>query len=137
MSVGISSIRRGHVTVFADDDSFELSLDYDRMFIEEVRDDETLPRLAWHFVDNSFLLKSPLNIVLVVHKPERDFVKRLIKPEIAQKLTAWIISSDKDFYPIEYSWRKGKHPKRNSKLLFIKLECGIFVSMIYDTLQLH
>ena len=44
--------------------------------------------------------------------PERDFVRQLIKPENAQVIDAWIKSTDRDFYPIEYAWRKGEHHKR-------------------------
>jgi type III restriction enzyme len=72
----------------------------------------SLPRLAWAYVNNAFLFKTPLNIVLADHKPERDFIRQLIKPENAQVIEAWIKSTDRDFYPIEYAWRKGEHPKR-------------------------
>ena len=32
-------------------------------------------------IDNSYKFKTPLNLVLVSHKPEREFVKHLIKEE--------------------------------------------------------
>ena len=111
-SVGVGALRRGEVTVFADELSFQLSDEEVTPILEEVRDDETLPRKAWHYVDNTFLFKTPLNIVLADHKPERDFVRQLIKPENAEVINAWIKSTDQGFYPIEYAWRKGEHPKR-------------------------
>jgi len=112
-SVGMASLRRGDVTVFADEYSFQLSDEEMIPLLEEVRDDEeTLPRAAWQYVPNAFLFKTPLNIVLANHKPERDFVRQLTKPENAQAIDAWIKSTDRDFYPIEYAWRKGEHPKR-------------------------
>lgn len=111
-SVGMAALRRGMVTVFADERAFQLSDEETRPLLEEVRDDETLPRLAWEYVSNAFLFKTPLNIVLADHKPERDFVRQLIKPENAQVIDAWLKSADRDFYPIEYAWRKGEHPKR-------------------------
>ncbi len=111
-SVGLAALRRGDVTIFADEHSFCLSDEETLPLLEEVRDDETLPRAAWQYVSNAFLFKTPLNIVLANHKPERDFVRQLIKPENAQVIDAWIKSTDRDFYNIEYAWRKGEHPKR-------------------------
>jgi len=111
-SVGLAALRRGEVTVFADEHSFHLSDEEIVPLLKEVRDDETLPRAAWQYVDNAFLFKTPLNIVLADHKPERDFVRYLIKEENAQVIDAWVKSTDRDFYPIEYAWRKGEHPKR-------------------------
>lgn len=111
-SVGLAVLRRGDVTVFTDEHSFRLSDEETVPLLEEVRDDETLPRAAWQYVDNALLFKTPLNIVLADHKPERDFIRQLIKPENAREIDAWIKSTDRDFYPIEYAWRKGEHPKR-------------------------
>lgn len=99
------------MTVFADEFSFALSEEETKSLLEEVRDDESLPRSAWHFVHNSFLFKTPLNIALADHKPERDFIRGLIKPENAQVIDAWIKSTDQKFYDIEYAWRKGEHPQ--------------------------
>jgi type III restriction enzyme len=111
-SVGLAALRRGEATVFADEHSFDLSEEEIKALLIEVRDDETLPRAAWQYVDNAFLFKTPLNIVLAEHKPERDFVRQLIKPENAAAIDAWIKSTDQGFYSIEYAWRKGEHPKR-------------------------
>lgn len=111
-SVGITSLRRDGVTVFADEFAFQLGDEETKTVLEEVRDDETLPRSAWQYVENAFVFKTPLNIVLANHKPEQDFIKQLLKPENAQAIDAWIKSTDRDFYPIEYAWRKGEHPKR-------------------------
>jgi len=111
-SVGLAALRRGEATVFADEHSFDLSEEEIKALLIEVRDDETLPRAAWQYVDNAFLFKTPLNIVLAERKPERDFVRQLIKPENAAAIDAWIKSTDQGFYAIEYAWRKGEHPKR-------------------------
>ena len=111
-SVGLAALRRGEATVFADEQSLKLSEEEIKALLVEVRDDETLPRSAWQYVDNAFLFKTPLNIVLAEHKPERDFVRQLIKPENAAAIDAWIKSTDQGFYAIEYAWRKGEHPKR-------------------------
>jgi type III restriction enzyme len=111
-SVGLAALRRGEATVFADERAFSLGDEELRMLLEEVRDDEMLPRAAWVYVDNAFLFKTPLNIVLAERKPERDFVRYLIKPENAAAIDAWIKSTDQGFYEIEYAWRRGEHSQR-------------------------
>lgn len=111
-SVGMAALSRGNVTVFADEHSFVLSDDETRVLLKEVEEVEYPRRTAWHFVPNAYLFKTPLNIVLADHKPERDFVRGLIRPENAQVIDAWIKSTDQKFYDIEYAWRKGEHPKR-------------------------
>ena len=128
-SVGLAALRRGDVAVFADEHAFTLSDEETLPLLAEVRDDETLPRVAWQYVPNAYLFKTPLNIVLADHKPERDFVRQLLKPENAQAIDAWIKSTDRDFYPIEYAWRKGEHPKRGyfNPDFFIKKGADILV----------
>lgn len=111
-SAGMAALRKGNVTVFADEHSFDMSDDETKPLLKEVGEDESLPRSAWQFVQNAFLFKTPLNIVLADHKPERDFIKGLIKSENAQVIDAWIKSTDQKFYDIEYAWRKGEHHKR-------------------------
>jgi|LFRM01.1.fsa_nt_gb type III restriction enzyme len=111
-SVGVASLRRGEVTIFADEISFSVSDTEVKKLLTEIKNDESLPRSSWEYVDNTFLFKTPLNIVIANHKPERDFIRHLIKVENAQKIDAWIKSTDRDFYPIEYAWRKGEHAKR-------------------------
>jgi type III restriction enzyme len=111
-SCGVAALRRGEVTVFADELSLELSDSDTKTLLEAIRDDESLPRSAWHYCDNSFQFKTPLNLVLADYKPERDFIRQLLKPENAQVIDGWIKSTDRDFYQIEFAWRKGEHPKR-------------------------
>jgi len=111
-SVGLAALRRGEAAVFADEHAFQLSAEEEVPLLAEVRDDEMLPKAAWQYVDNAYLFKTPLNIVLAERKPERDFVRQLIRPENAAAIDAWIKSTDQGFYEIEYAWRKGEHPKR-------------------------
>lgn len=74
---------------------------------------------------NEFLFKTPLGLVFVSHDPEFKFLKHLIKKENAEKIDAWIKSRDQGFYTIEYSWRKGEHPKQPTfnPDFFIKIHC--------------
>tara|TARA_B100000315_G_C14590687_1_gene595572 strand:- start:92 stop:487 length:396 start_codon:yes stop_codon:yes gene_type:complete len=52
-----------------------------------------------------------------------------VKQENARTIESWIKSTDQDFYPIEYSWKKGEHPKRGrfNPDFFIKLDKNILV----------
>jgi type III restriction enzyme len=70
-----------------------------------------------------------LNLVISDHKPERLFIKRLIAAENAKTVDAWLKSTDQDFYPIEYSWKKGEHPKRGrfNPDFIIKIDDSILV----------
>lgn len=108
----ISGLRRGDTSLFFDDDAFALSDEVTQAVLKEVIDDETLPRSAFDHVANKFNFKTPQNLVIANHKPERLFIKELVKPENAKNLDGWIKSTDQDFYPIEYGWRKGEHFKR-------------------------
>lgn len=52
--------------------------------------------------------KSPLNITLLSHKPERDFIILFIN-QYSQYIDSWIKSKDKGFYAIPYIHRPGTH----------------------------
>lgn len=128
-SAGFNSIRRGEVTIFEDDLSRSLSDEETHIILKEIADDINLPRISYYKIDNSYNFKVPLNLVIADHKPEYDFVKQLITPDNAAAITAWIKSTDRDFYPIEYSWRKGEHAKRGTfnPDFFIKIDSHIIV----------
>jgi len=111
LSIGV--LRRDS-SIFYDDYSLRNGEDEDRKLLKELLDDETLPRYALQKVENTFDFKTPLNIVFAAYKPERDFIKRLTGEENAKKIDAWIKSLDVGFYSVEYSWRKGEHPKQGS-----------------------
>jgi type III restriction enzyme len=59
------------------------------------------------YVDNSYLLKSPVNVVSTSHAPERLFVERLLQADNAAALKAWVKSPDVGFYIIEYGFQPG------------------------------
>lgn len=113
-SAGVGSLRRGETTVFLDDDSIGFCDDETRVVLENILADESLPRSAYVKIENPYYFKTPLNVVITDHKPERDFVRNLIKKENAEALDAWIKSTDQDFYSIDYGYQKGTHPKRGS-----------------------
>lgn len=129
-SVGLSSIRRGETTVFWDDNTKKHSDEEIMSILKEIEEEEELfPQSAMQRINNKFNLKTPLNVVLADHKPERLFVRELTKNENSKVLDAWIKSTDQDFYPIEYAWKKGEHPKRGrfNPDFFIKINKIILV----------
>jgi len=137
-SVGIGALRREDVTVFLDDNSLDLTDEEGRVVLQAVLDDESLPRSAYIKVDNAYYFKTPLNVVIADHKPEREFVRRLIRPENATIIDTWIKAPDRDFYPIEYSWRKGEHVKRPTfnPDFFVKVGEQVWVVEIKDDSEL-
>jgi type III restriction enzyme len=128
-SVGYNTIRRGEATIFMDDNSVDLSDDETRIVLKEIVDDVMLPRIAFEKINNTFLFKTPLNVVIANHKPEYNFVRHLVDADNAAAVDSWVKSTDHDFYSIDYSWRKGEHAKRSSFSpdFFIKIDDHIIV----------
>jgi len=128
-SVGYASIKRGESSIFYDDLTLKLSDEDSMNFLKELESDDSRPVSALEKIDNTFNFKTPLNLAISDHKPERLFIKRLIAAENAKTVDAWLKSTDQDFYPIEYSWKKGEHPKRGrfNPDFFIKIEGTILV----------
>ncbi|MDA8317591.1 MAG: DEAD/DEAH box helicase family protein [Actinomycetota bacterium] len=123
-SVAMTSFAK-EATVFYDSESLEVGEDADRSAVAEIsNDDSPYPKRAAKRIDNKFFFKSPVNVVLASHEPERSFLARLFEPEIAARINSWVKSPDVGFYEIGYSWRRGDHTKqaRFNPDLFIKLE---------------
>jgi len=128
-SVGYAAIKRGDATIFFDDLTQKLSDEETRTFIKDLEEDETRPVSAMEKIANIYNFKSPLNLAISDHKPERLFIRRLIFQENSKAVNSWLKSTDQDFYPIEYSWKKGEHPKRGrfNPDFFIKIGNNILV----------
>jgi len=126
-SIGYAALKRGDATIFYDDLSYKLSDDDSISFLKDLEKDETRPVSAMWEIDNAYNFKTPLNLVIADHKPERLFIRKLVTPEIAKIIDSWIKSSDQKFYHIEYAWRKGEHPKRGkfNPDFFIKIKNNI------------
>ena len=131
-SASMSSIRRSETTIFWDDNTKKYSDEEVLSVLKEIEMDEYLPRTAIQKIDNAFDFKTPLNLVLTNHEPERLFVRELIKSENSKVIDAWVKSTDQEFYPIEYAWRKGEHPKRGkfNPDFFLKVGKTILVAEI-------
>jgi len=130
-SLGIGALRRDG-SIFFDDYSLKIGEDNDKKLLKEIIEmfeDGQLHSASLIKIGNIFNFKTPLNIILASHKPERDFIKRLISEENAKKIDAWMKSLDVGFYSVEYSWRKGEHPKQSSfnPDFFIKIGIDILV----------
>jgi len=127
-SVGFASLRRGDVRVFWDEFSKLLSEEETRQNLDDALNDWDLEPML-RKVSNAYLFKTPLNIVIANHQPEYRFVRTLLRQENAAAIDAWVKSTDQGFYPIEYAWRKGEHPKRGhfNPDFFIKMDDDILV----------
>ncbi|MDO9579175.1 MAG: hypothetical protein Q7J06_01195, partial [Bacteroidales bacterium] len=128
-SFGVGSLRRD-CTMFWNDYSMTSGDEVDRKFLKELvdmkEDGELIDMVK---IENRYNFKTPLNVALSTYKPERKFIQGLVKKENAQAIDAWIKSLDVGFYSIEYSWRKGEHPKQGSfnPDFFIKTGSDIIV----------
>jgi len=127
-SLGVGTLRREH-SIFFDDYSLKEGDEEERKLLKELLEDETLHVYSLQRIENAFNFKTPANVVFASYKPERDFIKRLVSEENAKFIDAWIKSLAIGFYSIEYSWRKGEHPKqgRFNPDFFIKLGSDILV----------
>lgn len=132
-SLGIGALRRGS-TIFLDDYTQKLSEDEDKKLLKELLEDESLPVSALKPIKNRYNFKTPVNISFAAQKPERKFTERLIEDENAKAIDSWIKSRDVGFYRVEYSWRKGEHPKQGSfnPDFFIKIGNDILVVEIKE-----
>ncbi|MCX6765203.1 MAG: hypothetical protein NT148_01545 [Candidatus Nealsonbacteria bacterium] len=97
--------------------------DYVRALIEN---DDRPP-----YIVNPSVFKTPQSTVLVSHHPEKEFVFRLL--EHSQYLDAWIKSSDKGFYSIDYEyWKGGKYRVRSgfNPDFFIKINLDDYIALL-------
>lgn len=65
-------------------------------------------------VSNSFLFKSPVNLVLTSHFPEKAFVEALLDKDNADAVRSWVKAPDTGFYTIEFSYKKTPESKRKA-----------------------
>ena len=75
-SVALASLMK-EATVFFDSESRELSEDADRRALDDVHGPDTrYPPRNVRRIANKFAFKSPVNLVLAKHEPERSFLMR-------------------------------------------------------------
>jgi len=137
-SMSLSVLRRGEAAMFYGPHSRETFRDQELSIFDEATGPETdLPGKAIRRIENGYCFKTPLNVVFSQHDPERRFLGKLFDLENAEKIDMWIKSTDRDFYPIEFSWKKGEHTKRASfnPDFFIKQGSSVFVVEVKDDLE--
>lgn len=96
-----------HVGLFHDDLSKQLGNDDDAAALKKALEIAADVPTFVQRIENSFMFKSPVNVVLTSHAPERQFVDRLLRPENAKALKAWVKSPDVGFFTIEYGFQPG------------------------------
>lgn len=94
-----------HVGLFYDELSPKLGTLDDAAALKKARAIEVPTFLRR--INNSFLFKSPVNVVATSHVPELLFVERLLDPGNVAALKAWIKAPDVGFFPIEYGYQPG------------------------------
>lgn len=133
-TIAVSALRRA-ASIFYDRITTTRSDENTRELIRELeRDKASLPSLALNALVNSFMFKTPQNLVIADHKPEWDFVQRLIDQDNVALLTAWIKSTRQGFYSIKYAWYRGDYKKRGefNPDFFIKIGKHILIIEIKD-----
>ncbi len=83
------------------------------------------------YVVNASLFKTPQNLVIVSHGPERDFVFQLV--DNAKYLDAWIKSRNMDFYSLDYEfWKGGKDRVRRgfNPDFFIRIDLQRYIDLL-------
>lgn len=133
-SLGVGAFRRDN-TLFWDEYSIITGDEQDKKLAKELvdmKEDGELIDIVK--IANRYNFKTPVNLVLSSFKPERKFIQSLIKEENSKVIDAWIKSPDMGFYTIEYSWRKGEHPKQGkfNPDFFIKIGNELIVVEIKD-----
>ena len=81
---------------------------------------------------NDFYFKSPVNLAIADHIPERKFIRKLCDKENADLILGWIKNTNMGFYTIQYAWGTGHRPGRTSHTkrgdfspdFFIKIKNG-------------
>lgn len=136
-SVSAAVLRRGEKVLFYTEGSEDHIPDEEIEFFEEVVEQDSDFK-KWE-VRNRHDYKTPLNLAIADAGPERDFMRELVRPSNAERITAWIKSTSTRFYSISYSWRKGDHPIRRefNPDFFIKVGGLILVIEIKDDEELR
>jgi type III restriction enzyme len=109
-SIRVGSLKK-EAGLFYDDTSLVCGEESDRRQITEIDDGHPYGG-AVQRIPNPYSFKTPNNVVLATHRPEREFTKSLFKSENAKMIDAWVKSPDSHFYGIEFTFRKGEHQKQ-------------------------
>jgi type III restriction enzyme len=93
------------VALYYDELSSSLSGEDDRAALAKAEEMPTPNNFM--SIGNSFDFKSPTNVVLTDHQPERRFAQRLFQSTNAKALRSWVKAPDTSFYDLEYAFQEG------------------------------
>lgn len=113
----LSEITRQTKQLTFDDAWLKSQEDFNREYIRQLVPFKNL------YIANTSLFRTPQNLVILSHEPERQFIFRLI--ENSKLIDSWIKSPDIEFYSLDYEyWKRGKDRVRRSfnPDFFIKIE---------------
>lgn len=110
-SISVGNLRHNSTAFYSSNYSKELDTEV-REILDAVIEDESFPKSASKEI-NSFVFKTPIDLVFTKFEPERKFIDHICKTENAKAIEAWMKSRDMGFYSIEYSITSvaGKHSK--------------------------
>jgi len=83
------------------------------------------------YVVNTSMFKTPQNLVILSHQPERDFVVKLI--ENSKYVSSWVKSRNMGFYSLDYEFFKGGKDRRRRSFnpdFFVCIEVDYYVEKI-------
>ena len=127
-STSVSMLRQDRTIYLSNNWKNEI-LDQDQLvIINEVSEDESLPRSAYHEIDYNFL-KTPVTTVISSSAPERKFIDMLCKKEISLLVDSWIKSRDRNFYSIEYTCKYGNTKSKSRKYFHGKFNPDFFIKV--------
>ncbi|MCK0157978.1 DEAD/DEAH box helicase family protein [Cellulophaga sp. F20128] len=112
-TLSVGNLRHNSTVMYSNKYSEEVE-DVDVLnFLQDVIDDESLPRTAIKQA-NSYDFKTPVDLAFLNATPERKFAEKLIRNENANAIAAWLKSTNQSFYTIEYSLssKSGNHTKQ-------------------------
>ena len=139
ISCSAAELRRGDKTVFYGPECEKSIPDEQLDFFHEVEDPDGDYRAGREFIPNSFDLKTPCSMTIADSNPERRFIRSLCDRENVLVIDSWLKNAPQRFYPIEFAWKKGEHPKRGEFNPDFFLKCGrtIYVVEIKDDGEIH
>lgn len=116
-STSVSMLRQDKSIFISNNWEVEVLDEEQKEIIQDIIDDDSLPRSALFDNIDYCLFKTPVTCVITSSKPEREFVKMLCKKDNADIISKWIKSRDRNFYEIDYSVKSGvgKSRKYNHK----------------------
>lgn len=137
-SCSAAELRRGTKTVFHPPGCESTLIDEQKEFFREVMDPDGEFVNGRVPIANASDFKTPANFGIADWTPERKFLRDLCSRDNAPAVDAWLKNTPVGFYVIEYSWKKGDHPKRGefSPDFFIKIGNRIFVVEIKDNSEI-